>query len=215
MIPLSSFSEAKSAIENHRKAVESNDGSGNHAGAGADSDTSEDEIDHAEHVTSREREDDVPSPAKERVAASRGVNEDSSVARDVISKKGAYGRFTERWFSKNGWSVERRKNQGMSADASDPAKIREAIPEKGGSGADEKAPASPRTLKALKLPLERSPSIVATLVPKLLRTSRLLLNSQSFYFSYDHDITRRIGSPSGRGGDISLHKRVDPLVGNL
>ena len=216
LIPLSSFSEAKLAIENHRKALES--GEGSHAGATADSDTSEDEVERADRATTTETEDDLPSPAKGRSAASGGSQDAPSVAQDVIGKRGAYGRFAERWFSKNGWSVERRKSLGMSPDSSDPGRPQRPLVDKLDSEQRSKADLNehdeaiecPREASApATIPAEAS-GIVATLIPKLLRTTRLLLNSQSFYFSYDHDITRRIGT--GKGGDLPLHKRVDPQV---
>ena len=224
LIPLSSFSEAKLAIENHRKALES--GEGSYAGATADSDTSEDEVERADHVTATDTEDEIPSPIKVRSAAS-GASQDS-VAQDVIGKRGAYGRFAERWFSKKGWSVERRKSLGMSPDSADPSRPQRPVVDKldlkdqdkldskeqSKSDLNEHDDALESTLDAqapATIPAEAS-GIVATLIPKLLRTTRLLLNSQSFYFSYDHDITRRVGSDPGKRGDLPLHKRVDPLV---
>ena len=50
------------------------------------------------------------------------------------------------------------------------------------------------------------------LVPKLLRTTRMLLSSRSFFFSYDFDVTRRLGGEIVKNPDIPLSKSVDPLV---
>lgn len=212
LIPLSSFSEARLAIENYRKALERSEGS--QAGIAPDSDTSEDELFHAEHAATADTEDDVPSPARERVSRSTS-KEAPSVVQDVISKKGAYGRFAERWFSKKGWSVERRKSQGMSADASEPRKaLGVADDDNSDSSAKISTERDSEALEMIEPKQEQGSDIVAKLIPKLLRTTRLLLNSQSFYYSYDHDITHRIGSQQSNSGDVPLHRRVDTLVSN-
>ena len=210
LIPLSSLSEAKFAIEKTRKALES--GEGVHAGAAADSDTTDDEAEH-DHVQAATGDgaDDPKTPRKEKRAIFPS-GDDQSVAQDVFNRRGAYGRFAERWFSKKGWSVERRKSQGLSADAPE---IRKAQTVEGdaqspsNSGATEQ---KPPTLNLPESPAKESSNIVAALTPKLLRTTQLLLNSQSFYFSYDHDITHRIGSNSGKNVEIPLHRRADPMV---
>lgn len=55
--------------------------------------------------------------------------------------------------------------------------------------------------------------VAHNLTPKLLNTTRLLLGSRSFFFSYDWDITRT-WSTRRHSADTSLplHKLVDPLV---
>ena len=53
------------------------------------------------------------------------------------------------------------------------------------------------------------------LVPKLIRTTRMLLSSRSFFFSYDFDVTRRLGGETVKNPDIPLSKFVDPLVSIL
>ena len=58
-------------------------------------------------------------------------------------------------------------------------------------------------------------SVAKTLLPKLLRTTRMLLASQSFFFSYDLDITRRIDNQSSKGSELPLHQSVDPLVSHV
>ena len=152
----------------------------------------------------------------------------SRVAEDVIEKKGQYGRFAERWFSKKGWTAEKRRAQGMSVDA---------VQKLGSSDGQLTALANPQSKSPLTATLggvERSdqtadleilnqalesgtsgnPSVTVTttLLPKLLRTTRMLLGSRSFFFSYELDITRRLGTDSEEGSVIPLHKSADPLV---
>lgn len=137
----------------------------------------------------------------------------TSIAEDVIGKKGRYGRFVERWLSRKGWSVEGRRMQGMSVEeASDDADSvpdvnkPEVVSPRQADG-DERLPAqegeSPR----------QSSSISPDLSIKLLRTIHTLFASRSYFFSYDHDITRRIGSGLPTTDGTALHEVVDPLVG--
>ncbi|KAI9660528.1 MAG: hypothetical protein M1821_009879 [Bathelium mastoideum] len=53
--------------------------------------------------------------SEEKTAADKGHKKTTSVVEDVISKRGAYGRFAERWFSKAGWSSDKRRTLGMSS----------------------------------------------------------------------------------------------------
>ena len=58
----------------------------------------------------------------------------------------------------------------------------------------------------------REANTANALVPKLLRTTRMLLSSRSFFYSYDLDITRRLGGEIMKNPEIPLSKSVDPLV---
>ena len=58
----------------------------------------------------------------------------------------------------------------------------------------------------------REANTTNALLPKLLRTTRMLLSSRSFFYSYDLDITRRLGGEIMRNPEIPLSKSVDPLV---
>ncbi|MCJ1379764.1 hypothetical protein MMC17_002867 [Xylographa soralifera] len=225
LIPLSSQSDAKKAIElnntNSKKAA-------NRVSAGltSDSDTSEDENEDAEHDQASNTEDDdptiphTPEADKSEAPASQGAGEkSSSVVQDVIGRKGQYGRFAEKWFSKKGWSVEKRRMQGMSeADSKESGNNSRKAPGPENTVASEDFPdtsieASDKqdqrqeTKEAQPDPL----TVADNLTPKLLKTTKMLLSSHSFYFSYDHDITRRLGTSQTKNSDVPLHKSVDRL----
>lgn len=107
----------------------------------------------------------------------------SSVAEDVIRRRGSYGRFAQRWFSRSGWTVDQRRTMGMSNSPNSTPPL---------------APlASPTPVVNLGTVHETDENPLApasALLPKLLRTIQVLFGaSHSFYFSYDLDITR---SPS-------------------
>lgn len=151
------------------------------------------------------------------------------MAQDVIGRRGQYGRFAERWFSKKGWSTERRRNLGMSTDneGSAGSSIMQTVDSREQSHVDSALETSSRNKIALvesgvepegwTSPMNKANKlgtrdVAYALLPKLLQTSKLLLSSRSFFFSYTCDITRRLGGSDGVKSDIPLHKTVDPLV---
>ncbi|ROT41537.1 hypothetical protein SODALDRAFT_270662 [Sodiomyces alkalinus F11] len=157
--------------------------------------------------------DDVedPSAPSEGIAAgSLGPNRNpkSTVAEDVISRRGSYGRFAQRWFSKAGWAQRQRRSIGWSdaspsqsstAPESERQVSREGTPEATLVQDDEWEQAGEERARSL--------------LPKFLRTAHIFYGlSQSFYFSYDIDITRhwarRFEAPPR---DLPLYQQVDPV----
>ena len=233
LIPLSSQSEAKKAIIQAQASLKK---SGQHGAPSPDGDTSDDDETHVE-ASQREHEDQASpvssgSPTKEDSSAARPSDSGntSRVAEDVIGKKGQYGRFAERWFSKKGWTTEKRRAQGMSVDGVEKPGIssgqgtlndppsRPAAPATTLDGAKSSEQTSDTEVPNMAGQSDTSDisaaNVTNTLLPKLLRTTRMLLGSRSFFFSYELDITRRLGTNDQKGSEIPLHKSVDPLVSN-
>ena len=151
----------------------------------------------------------------------------SNVVEDVISKKGQYGRFAERWFSRKGWSTDKRRAQGMStadedklppvgaAEDAPPKDSPEVAVEKRLANMDMTGQNSDLKSRKTSQLGNREANTANALVPKLLRTTRMLLSSRSFFYSYDLDITRRLGGEIMSNPEIPLSKSVDPLVSFL
>ncbi|RVD87392.1 uncharacterized protein DFL_001628 [Arthrobotrys flagrans] len=227
LIPLHSKSEAEAAIV-RVKAKAAKRSSSNASIEDLDSD---DEYDGESILSS---DDDVSDDPPRRPNHHRTLS--SSIAEDVIGKKGVYGRFAERWFSKRGWQVDRNRLQGLSGKGEiggESFQMRRMRSRTGSpdSEAAEKAisPAldeqaqeqGERTLTgdsstgvdALEEPVDSEvvEGVANSLTPKLLRTTKLLLSaSRSFYFSYDYDITRSIVKQTpATSSEVPLHKKVD------
>lgn len=214
IIPLSTHAEAKLVLENTKSSVteETND---------QDSDASDSDIDNENNSAAvPEQEGDPITPSDESQARLSHNRSKDSIAQNVISKKGAYGRFAEKWFSKKGCNSEKQKSQGLSKSVDLAPDLQ---PTAIGSGnlfgsaqslINQKSPNDPvpedSALGASTI--SDTPNVAVALLPKLLRTTRLLLNSQSFYYSYDHDLTRRLGSIEIRTSDVPLYKQVDSQV---
>ncbi|KAK1754478.1 Phosphatidylinositide phosphatase SAC2 [Echria macrotheca] len=126
----------------------------------------------------------------------------TSIAEDVISRRGSYGRFAQRWFSKAGWTQDQKRNMGLSPEQS--------IVDSDESGdGKETAGAVP---KKIPIPEEAAGSEAArALLPRLLRSTQILFGtSRTFYYSYDYDITRNLASGRTPATALApLHNQVD------
>ena len=230
LIPLSSQLEAKNAIIQAKES--SKKGAAGQGEATDDSDTSDDEDVYPEDSHAEDDESQVAvsasptNPASIPLPGDKDVN--TNVVEDVIGRKGQYGRFADRWFSKKGWSAEKKKAQGMSTDTIGRSQVDGGVVDsekpdrvqsytstitQGVSGllGTKRGSAAPSSHSSQsKDPGTQNAAL--TLLPKLLRTTKILFGSRSFFFSYDYDITRRLGSQEVKNPEIPIYKTVDPLV---
>ncbi|KAL8810737.1 MAG: hypothetical protein Q9223_000077 [Gallowayella weberi] len=209
LIPLSSQLEAKEAIEETKKEVQS-ESSDQAATRSVDSDSSGDEGSYRSDGHVRDDNTEASKPLTPPYGNPRRKSQENpdSVAQDVISRRGQYGRFAERWFSRKGWTSERRKAQGMSTDKEPSASDR---PETVSDSRVKEGEPLRAGVPSGQAPLLQGQDVTSTLLPKLLRTTKMLFASKSFFYSYDYDITRRLGDQKGKATNIPLYRRVDPL----
>ncbi|CAD6442615.1 a3974e41-2187-40ef-af42-202d25ba5055 [Sclerotinia trifoliorum] len=204
LTPLASRIEAENSINNTRAGLLKSSIEGHGLD---DSDSEDDEVNVSDEV-----EDDTATESHTRT---------SSVAEDVISKKGGYGRFAQKWFSKKGWAVDQKRNLGMSAE---PYATREqdARSVDVAAAISKDAEVEPEVLISDKVrdiedvgksdKVKNVQDIAESMLPKLLRTTQILFGtSRSYYFSYDHDITRSLANKRNTNSELPLHKEVDPL----
>jgi hypothetical protein len=175
-----------------------------------DSDTEDDEGEFSAAASDDVDDDHVVSPADDVPSSAAEHKRTSSVAEDVMAKKGGYGRFAQKWFSRKGWTVGQRRNLGMSVSES------EAEPGQEISGSMS-APIVDSATKDYPAPTASSVKtkdrdVAENLLPKLLRTTQILFgSSRSFFFSYDYDITRSFANRRMSCSELPLHTEVDPL----
>ena len=142
-----------------------------------------DEVDDVIDDSSVEAESSVSEPVT------------STVAEDVIRRRGSFGRFAQRWFSKKGWVLNQRQSMGLSRPALEP--VPPATP-----------PPGTKPTRSSEDSLE---AIASTFLPKLLHTTQIFFgSSRSFFFSYDFDITRRWGECGPFSSDVPLYAQVEP-----
>jgi hypothetical protein len=223
LIPLSSQSDADQAIVSAREHILRHS---TEKRAGEDGYDSESE-DEAASVTDSlvEEPANLPTEVKDSVTGQRGpVQRETSIAEDVMHKKGVYGRFADKWFSKKGWSADSKRVQGLSSDKELPApkNVDSTIPEeeehpKSSSDPDalpvaDKDVAEPVSPEEIPKALTgEHNSTTATLLPKILRTTKLYFASGNFFFSYDYDLSHSV-SDHKPNSTLALFKQYDPLV---
>lgn len=167
-----------------------------------------------------------PSPATTK---DRQHQRGSSVAQDVITRKGFYGRFTNKWFSKGGWTADSRRTEGMTSEEdltktpeteqADPAPVGgedalAKVASKEAEGSNEKEGAALSNEPPAEVAhVEPSPGEEVPLLPKLLTVAKFFFGSKSFYFSYDYDLSRDISKQPAPLSSVPLFKTFDSLVG--
>ncbi|KAI0885690.1 SacI homology domain-containing protein [Annulohypoxylon maeteangense] len=133
--------------------------------------------------------------------------ERSSIAEDVIKRRGSYGRFAQRWFSRKGWMMDQKRNMGLSNLVTDGPGSPTNKPK---NGSPERELSEAVTQEGVDPP--STPSVGESLMPKLLRFAHIWLGtSRSFYFSYDVDLTRSVANRSSTTAttNLPLHQQAD------
>ena len=224
LVPLSSQGEAENGVIAAVRQRETT------ADVDEDSSDAESEVDESNDVDSACDMQEVPSPTDD---VRTKLDEDNgtattNIAKDVFARRGPYGRFASQWLTKKGWSLPGMRAPGKVAET-EPESTRTAnstlmeeppantVKDAASSPpaqdpSSEQAPGSrsPGKNENRNSPSERGATI--PLLPKLLRSTRLILSSRSFYFSYDFNITRRMGGHGMFHSKPLAHEDVDPLV---
>ncbi|KAJ4373404.1 hypothetical protein N0V83_003699 [Neocucurbitaria cava] len=230
LIPLSSQADADKAIATTREHLKRQ----NRAPGVEEGETDSESEDYAPSVNESlvEEAATAQSDVKDPATGQKGVlQRKTSVAEDVIQRKGVYGRFADKWFSRKGWSADSRRLQGLSSDE-DLASKNVPVPDNVDSVVspkeeeqptkESKPDAIPTDDKHLQEPVspeeipkalsgEKDATTVA-LLPKILQTTRMYFSSGNFFFSYDYDISHGIGEQQPNSS-LPLFKQFDPLVG--
>jgi hypothetical protein len=218
LIPLASQSEAQHAIQHAKSTLKSN--------KPESLDTSDDEDDSSSSGADEEHDDNasVGLPDEPLHVPKGSVNKATTVVADVIKNKGQYGRFAQRWFSKGGWKSDGIRKQGMSATEDDLSmeqkkQAEDSLPddkkdevENAPIDIESQPPTEEEQPTAESTPVAPGDTTLATLIPRILKTTNLYFTSRSFYFSYDYDLSRSISRQESSSASVPLYKRFDPLV---
>lgn len=137
----------------------------------------------------------------------------TSIAHDVLTKKGNFGRFASQWFTKQGWGTDRGTGNGSQSKPSETEAKADNVAH-GDAAEAAKPETQPEQVSGpapdIKQPSKTTREEVATMIPKILRASKLILTSRSCFFSYEFDLTRRIELLQGRPVPPT-RSNMDPL----
>lgn len=221
LIPLSSQADADKAIAATRDHLRRR----HRAPRLDDDDTDSGSDDDAPSVSDSIVEESPPerNEVKSPVTGRTGSpHPKTSVAEDVMQRKGVYGRFADKWFSRKGWSADNRRLQGFSSEenlaAKNAASVSKAEEQPTGESKPDAIPTDdenvPESVSPEAIPKalsgEKDMATVA-LLPKILQTSKMYFSSGNFFFSYDYDISHSIGQQQSTPS-VALFKQFDPLV---
>ncbi|KAM5436259.1 hypothetical protein MferCBS31731_005951 [Microsporum ferrugineum] len=201
IIPLSGQAEASKAINQAQRALENSPDT---------YDLSDSESDNSEDFLASDHNNfDAISPEGDIYPPVDEPSNETSIAEDVIKKRGRYGRFAAEWFARKGWGsiglpdsrrhslislndgsahVESMELKNLGTDVLDGQESKDT--------SEEAAMTDNRT---------------HDLMPKLLKYTKMMFGSRSFYFSYDYDITRRFGPVDPASTHIPLCHQANPL----
>ncbi|KAK2751026.1 hypothetical protein FQN57_000101 [Myotisia sp. PD_48] len=211
IIPLSSQEAAAKAISQAARAIRNDESKAKSTAEANDSDSdvglSEDSL---AEPPSPDREVYFP-PVDE-------PGEESSIAEDVIQKRGRYGRFAEEWFSKKGWARENYPSAASGFIGRSRSPFASASATDGPTGVDcmelddLRASAREKFSSVTRTDGSSESRNYDELMPKLLKYTKMMLGSRSFYFSYEYDITRRFGPTAAQPSHtMPLCQQADPL----
>ncbi|EEH50568.2 uncharacterized protein PADG_06647 [Paracoccidioides brasiliensis Pb18] len=215
ILPLSSQADAARAIKKAQTLISTHKQDDVGAlSSGSETDLS---IGHS----SEDRDAEVPESPEQEILPplNHDARNGSTIAEDVIKKRGLYGRFASRWFSKNEWPRENRPSQDMGFEGmTDPAAAGSFKGRKSGDNRNdivELDDLSSNGQKASSAPQEIDTPVTGTatyeLMPKFMRYTEMLFSSRNFYFSYDCDITRKFGVQDPQRSPVPLHRIADHM----
>lgn len=172
-----------------------------------DTDTELSDIDEDAESLSKGGNDEPPEAAA--VEPPKGMlSKSTTFTKNVINDKGRYGRFAERWFSKNGSNATIRQRQGMSSEQDFPSSSDNQDVHRTSEDEDnvETSHATEEITAAKKS------TAIESLSGRIQRTARLFFSTSGFYFSYDFDLSTRLDQNDMKPSETPLWKRFDPLV---
>ncbi|OTB06992.1 hypothetical protein M426DRAFT_318356 [Hypoxylon sp. CI-4A] len=209
LTPCTNQSEAESAIANTANKLRSASAEKYVDDSDSESETEAPSISGGDDAEDPGGLSDRESSANQYVSDPSGRR--SSIAEDVIKRRGSYGRFAQRWFSRKGWMMDQKRNMGLSSVTAD----QEDEPTdnaKSAESANQDKELSDTVVQENVDP-PPAPSTGESLMPKLLRFAHIWLGtSRSFYFSYDVDITRSVADRSAAtaSSNLPLYQAADP-----
>ena len=223
LLPLSSKYEAEAAVsevhqEREKRLTNSE--------AGSDSSDGESVLEPTTEGQGTTDAHSLPSPSSEAPADPNDGQDRPGIAEEVFARKVQYGNFASQWLSRRGWAVpglraatdvekSQTKNAAQATSpSSDTLQPSSQIDMEPGGNKTPTIEQESKESPILDHDATETPAQTAALalLPKLLRSTRLILSSRSFYFAYDYDITRRLGVAKAGNVKPITAEAVDPLV---
>ena len=205
IVPLGTQQEATKAIESSALSQERQSQGDSDSDSDADVDVPESKL-HPDPPTPIDPPEGSSTPtANDQASQSR-------IVENVFTKRGQYGRFASQWFSRKGWGLEKKAEEGFTATPPNAEQIEKTSESVNVPGLAQPKQSTSQTGSSTSLSAtskDTLPNGFNAFMPKILRTTTLMLSSRCFYFSYEVDITRNLRSAHQLPPDMVA---PDPLV---
>ncbi|KIW94269.1 uncharacterized protein Z519_05585 [Cladophialophora bantiana CBS 173.52] len=207
ILPLSSQDEATLAIT---AALESQ------TLDSSSTDTDTDVTDIEDNNTNPQEQEEPETPVEHELPGQQ-ISNPTSIARDVIAKRGQYGRFAAQWFSRQGWgggktpdttSGTSTKSETLKTASSSTAESDAVVAANQLEASDDNEAQEEKHSKDAEQLLSDTSITEAT--SKILRRTKMILTSRSYFFSYEFDLTRRLAVMGGSATPPS-RDTLDPM----
>lgn len=225
LIPLTSQSEAQKAIDTAQKRLAKIAGSA--VATDAEETDGGDDVDDAsvgEESADAPGGTDATADPSQPESSPGVVRKGTSFAKDVIqNQEKGYGRFAQRWFSRNGSKGTVKQQQGLPDEGEKTASggptemqtdgkqavevIASDRTDQSSMDGESKAAVEEASEKAAK----GNKAAIEYLAPRLVRTAQLYFSTSGFFFSYDHDLSGTLTQRNSMTSDVPLWKRFDTL----
>ena len=131
----------------------------------------------------------------------------------MYAKRGQFGKFASQWLSRRGWAVGQAAGQSQATIRVSDKSNDSAPGDAAAAVAVELEDGAKKTDNETEgpAPSPAGQSSIDAMIPKILRSSRLILSSRSFFFSYDLDLTRRMDLLKGTL-EALIRSKLDSLV---
>lgn len=209
LIPLASKTDAEHAVSAAQKVAKQ--GLQASAQDGEESDVGED----AEPSAPVAQGDEVPEEiaALEPAKADGVVQKGTDLVKSVVPTKPAFGLFADRWFSKGKKKAVSTRGPDLTKEQKDQAPQAEQTTTM--KDIDEPKPDDPAEAVAqndtVPSPAASKQTVLQSLTPRIVRSTKLYLSSSGFYFSYDYDLSAKLTSQDPTSSSSALYQRFDPL----
>jgi hypothetical protein len=223
LIPLSSKSAAEQAIAASQRLSAAE--SANVLAAGAGEHTDESDIgEDAETASLGGEEDHVrKGPESEGSALElpkSALKQSATYIKNAAQEATKPKTFAERWFSRGtktantaGGQNTETGNEGTkeALTAEQQKQAAQDLPSQDADASELERDAQQDTIQGRSSINKRR--AIETLNPRILRSARLYFGSSGFYFSYEHNLSKSLGSHDEDSSQSALWKRFDSLVG--
>lgn len=202
LLPLTSQHEADEAIKSALGSSES-------ASDDSDSNVSDTDNEHSDQVKTAQ----ASAASADDIEPYQSKNSSTtSVAEDVATRNVSFGKFASQWLSRQKWPASKASANQDTTESTEPKPASKDDPllEDLAKSKESKQSGEAEDPKLLVKPAASS-STTSNLLPRILKTTKMIFTSGSYFFSYDIDLTRRFEhlEPANRALDF---KKLDPLV---